>query len=155
MSITFSESLKPLVFSMQSACALLYCHLWPVRPCDIFRYYLSNGKIFRGGKGDLLNIKCVFRFFLHNFCLKHFSFEEEFRDTLSQMYICLHVNNSLFVSEFNEIWNFYTDFRNIFKCHTSWRSVQWEQNCYMWTDGQRGMTKLIVAFLNFVNAPKM
>jgi hypothetical protein len=44
---------------MQSACAVLYCHLWPVRLYHIFPHYLINGTIF--GK-KLLNIKCVFWF---------------------------------------------------------------------------------------------
>jgi len=34
------------------------------------------------------------------------------------------------------------------------KSVQWEPNCSMWMDGQTGMTKLIVTFPNFTNAPK-
>jgi hypothetical protein len=46
---------------MQSACAVLYCHLWPVWLYNIFPHYLINGTIF--GK-MLLNIKCVFWFYL-------------------------------------------------------------------------------------------
>jgi len=34
------------------------------------------------------------------------------------------------------------------------KSFQREPSCSMWTDGQTGMTKLIVAFLNFANKPK-
>jgi hypothetical protein len=44
---------------MQSACAVLYCHLWPVRLYHSFPHYLINDKIF--GK-TLLNIKRVFLF---------------------------------------------------------------------------------------------
>ena len=44
---------------MQSACVVLYCHLWPVWLYHIFPYYLINGTIF--GK-ELLNIKRVFWF---------------------------------------------------------------------------------------------
>jgi hypothetical protein len=44
---------------MQSACAVLYCHLWPVWLYHIFLHYLINGTIFRK---MLLNIKCVFLF---------------------------------------------------------------------------------------------
>ena len=39
------------------------------------------------------------------------------------------------------------------KCQISWKYVQWEPNCSMRTDGQTDLTKLIVAFRNFVNAP--
>ena len=33
-------------------------------------------------------------------------------------------------------------------------SVHWEPSCYMWTDGQTDLTKLIVTFRNSVNKPK-
>jgi hypothetical protein len=46
---------------MQSACAVLYCHVWPVRLYRIFPHYLINGTIF--GK-KLLNIKCLYWFSL-------------------------------------------------------------------------------------------
>ena len=47
---------------MQSACAVLYCNLWPVRLYRIFPHYLTNGRISR--KKKLLNMKCVFWFSL-------------------------------------------------------------------------------------------
>ena len=47
----------------------------------------------------LLNVKCAFNF-LHNFCLKHFSFYEQFRQILSQMYSGIHVNYQLLFSDF-------------------------------------------------------
>jgi hypothetical protein len=47
----------PSLSSMQSACAVLYCHLWPVWLYRIFPHYLTKGRMF--GK-KLLNIKCVF-----------------------------------------------------------------------------------------------
>jgi len=46
---------------MQSAWAILYCHLWPVWLYHIFPHYRINGMIF--GK-MLLNMKCVFWFSL-------------------------------------------------------------------------------------------
>ena len=49
----------------------LYRHLWPVRPNNSFPHYLTKGTIFAE---ELLNIKCVFFYFLYNFCVKHFSF---------------------------------------------------------------------------------
>jgi hypothetical protein len=46
---------------MQSACAVLYCHLCPVRLYRIFPHYIKNGTIL----GKMLpNLKCVFRFSL-------------------------------------------------------------------------------------------
>jgi hypothetical protein len=47
------------------------------RHYNIFVHYLINGK-----KTKLLNIKCAFCLF-YNFCLKYFSFLEEFSETLS------------------------------------------------------------------------
>jgi hypothetical protein len=44
---------------MQRACAVLYCHQWPVWLYDIFSHYLINGTIF--GK-MLVSIKCVVLF---------------------------------------------------------------------------------------------
>ena len=46
-----------IVILHQSACAILYCHLWLLQQYHIFRRYRINGTIF--GK-KLLNIKYVF-----------------------------------------------------------------------------------------------
>jgi hypothetical protein len=40
-----------------------YCHLWPDRLYSMFTH-LINGNFFFGGGGELLNIKCVFWFYL-------------------------------------------------------------------------------------------
>jgi hypothetical protein len=45
---------------MQSACAVLYCHLWPVWLYRIFPCYLTNGTIF--GKRFIEYKMCVFGF---------------------------------------------------------------------------------------------
>ena len=63
---------------------------------NIFFHILINGTIF--GK-KLLNMKCVF-------CLKHFSFQEEFSGVLSQMYIGHHVKYPLFLTHFKRNLNF-------------------------------------------------
>jgi hypothetical protein len=46
---------------MQSTRALLYCHLWPARLCNIFPHYLVNGTT---SVKNLWNIKFVFWFSL-------------------------------------------------------------------------------------------
>ena len=46
--------LYPYLSSMQSACAVLYCYLWPVRLNHIFPRYLLNSAIFVGGEKKLL-----------------------------------------------------------------------------------------------------
>jgi len=50
-----------MLSGIQSACAILFCHLSPTRLCCIFTKYLINGTIF-GEK--LLSIKCLFLFSL-------------------------------------------------------------------------------------------
>jgi len=73
------------------------------------------------------------------------------------MYIALHVKYPLFLSDFNEAEFSRHGFRKIFKYHISWKSVWWESSCSMRTDGRTHgrtvMTKLVIAFRNFANAP--
>jgi len=46
---------------MQYACAVSYCHLWPVWLYSIFSHYLTNGTTC---EKNLLQMKCVFWFSL-------------------------------------------------------------------------------------------
>jgi hypothetical protein len=74
------------------------------------------------------------------------------------MYTGFHVKCMLALSDFKETWNVSTDFKKILKYQISWKSVQSEPRCSTRTDGradgQTDMTKLIVAFHNYANAPK-
>jgi hypothetical protein len=63
------------------------------------------------------------------------------------MCVGLYVQKRPFLSDFNGIWVFSTDF---LETSNFIKSVQWEPTCSMRTD----MTKLIVAFRNFAKAPK-
>ena len=58
------------------------------------------------------------------------------------------------MSDFNATWIFSTDFRKMLEYQISWNSVRWEPSCSVRTDGRTDMTKLIVAFHDFANAPK-
>ena len=61
------------------------------------------------------------------------------------MYIGLLVKNQPFSSNFNKTWIFSTHFRKTLKHHIAWKSVLWEPNCSVRTDGRTDMTKLTVA----------
>jgi hypothetical protein len=54
---------------------------------------------------------------------------------------------------FNESLTFSTDFGRTLVCHFSWKTFQWDP-ISIWRDVRRDMTKLIVAFRNFSNAPR-
>jgi len=55
---------------------------------------------------------------------------------MSQISSGLHIKYSLFLSDFKETWSFWTDFRKkILKYQISWKSVQWEPNCFF-ADGR-------------------
>ena len=64
------------------------------------------------------------------------------------MYIDIHAQCPLFLSDFNE-----TDFRKIFKYQISSKSFQRESNYSMRLDRRKDVMKLIVAFRTFAKVP--
>jgi hypothetical protein len=136
---------------MQWACAVLHCHLRSVRIYIIFPHYLIIGTISRI---ILPDPERVFWFSQPHSSVTFIILSIE-RDMI-KMYICLHVMYPLIMSHFNETFTFSTDFRNLLK------NIKFHENS---TSGSltvpRGLTgrradmmKIIVAFRNFVNAPK-
>jgi hypothetical protein len=69
----------------------------------------------------------------------------------SEMYIGLHVKQPLFLSDFNESWIFSIDFLKTLnvKFHENRSNVRRA----LLADKRTDVTKLIIAFRNFVNAP--
>jgi hypothetical protein len=128
--------------------------------CPDLQYFstLSHKRHDFGKKKRLLNIKCVFWFSLQLLSETFLILRIIQRDKIKKMHIGLHVKYPLFLSDLDETWIFSTHFRKLLKYQISWKFVQRELSCSMrteWrTDGQTDMTKLIVAFRNFANAPK-
>ena len=109
-----------------------YCHLRPAPFYKIFPHYLINGTILE--KKILLNMKCVFWFFLQLLSATFLILSRTDCDMI-KMYIGQHIKYPLFLSGSNETWSFLTDFLKIFKYQISWKSIQWELSCCIWTDG--------------------
>jgi hypothetical protein len=74
-----------------------YCHLWFGLLFNIYPHYLKNCKIFEKKKDYGTQNVCSFPYI---FCPKYFSLEEELGEIWSEMYIGLHVEYTLFLSDF-------------------------------------------------------
>ena len=109
-------------------------------------------KFDRGGRLES-HIKCVFRLFLQLLSETFLIVRRIQLDIIINM--CrFNAKYSLFLSDFNEIWIFPTDFWKTLKYQISWKSVQWAPSSFMQTDGRADMRKARVAFCNFAKAPK-
>jgi hypothetical protein len=76
--------------------------------------------------------------FRYSFCPKHFSLWGELSDIWSKTCIGLHVNYTLFFSDFNNPRNFSTYCQKLLKHQISWISVHWEPSCSTRTDRRTG-----------------
>ena len=125
-----------------------YCHLWPSPLYNIFPHYLNKAWF---SKRKLLNIKYVFRSSLQPLSETFFILGRTERER-SKTCIGLHVKYPLLLSAFNETCIISTDFRNILKYQILWKSLQWELECSMWTDGRMDRPDGVVVFRSFANA---
>ena len=132
---------------MHSACAELYCRLWPVRVYSIFPHYLINGMIFFLGGGELLNIKCVFWFLLQLLSGTFHILRRIKQDNVINIhrYSCKVTHSCQILMNLNFFYSSeeYSDI----KFHENPSSGSPVVPC-----GQADMTKLIAAFHNFANA---
>ena len=99
----------------------------PVWFYHIFPYYLAKNANF--GRKNIEHTVWVFWLFMQ-FCMKYFSFCEEFSLKLSKMYISLRVKFSFFFSGLNKTWIFPTDFLKTSRYQISWTSIQWEPSYF-------------------------
>ena len=112
---------------MQSACLLS-----PVASLTV-PYFSTLSRKGHDFRKTLFKKKCVIWFSLQLLSETFLILRRTQRD------IIINVHRSsykvpLLLSDFNEPWNVSTEFRKIFKCQISWKSVQWEQSCSMRTD---------------------
>ena len=110
----------------------------PVRTF-FFLHYPINITIF---EKKILNIKCVL-IFSTTFVWNISHSKKNSPRKLCKIYIGLHVQYPLLLSEGNETWIFSMYFQKILKYQISWKFVQWKPSCSMRTD-----------FHNFANAPE-
>ena len=107
-----------------------YSHLWRLWLHHVFPHCLINETIF--GK-TLLNIKCVFWFYLR-LSFEIFLILRRIQRAVVINVKSLHVKYPLFFSDFNETWTFSTDFRKEkSESQVSSKSVQWEPSCSIHT----------------------
>jgi len=122
-----------------------YRHLWLAWRYSIFPLYIIYGTTL---EERLLNIKCVFWFYLQPLSEIFIILRRSERDMIKNVY-WPSCNCPLFLSDVNETWIFPKDFRKTLKYQILWKSVQWESSFTMRkdgrTDGQTDSTKLIVA----------
>jgi len=141
-----------------------YCHLWPVRLCNIFPHYLINDNIFE--KKKFLNIGCVSHSTLQLLSETFLILIRSERDMI-KMHIDLHVQCPLFLSDFNKTWIFLGRFSKNTQISNFMEIPPVGRRFFFFhakegTDGQRDITKfcelaqkLLMSFLlrNLLHSP--
>ena len=83
--------------------------------------------------GNLLNLKCI-SWFYPQILSKIFLILRRIQPAKSQIHIGINLKYPLLLSEFKDTWLFPKHYRKIFMCEISWKSVQSEPSCSIWTD---------------------
>jgi hypothetical protein len=151
ISTTYSECVF-IALVLQHAMRMRHTVIRGLSGSTIFFHIISSTARFSKKKKKLLNVKHVLRFSLQLLSAT-FLIPREFSEILSQICVCLHVKNTLLLSDFNETLIISTDFRKNVKIQNFVKVPSVVAESFH-ADGQRDTTKLIVAFRNFANAPK-
>ena len=130
--------------------AMRMCHIiLSSAACPPVQYFSAVSHKRHGFRKKKVIENKVYFYFLHKFCLKHFSSQEVLSELWSKIDVGLRGKYRLFLSYFKETSIFWADFRKIFQYQMSWTPVQWEPSCSMWTKGQTDRHNR-----KFANAPK-
>jgi hypothetical protein len=131
---------------MQCACAILYCHLWPVRLYHSFLHCIINGMIFE----VIEHKKCVLIFSTTFLSGTFLILKGNKRDMILNVY-CIPVNYPLYLSDLMKL----EFFRQIFEKYSN---IKFHENpsggSRVVPSGRTYITMLRVAFRNFANVPK-
>ena len=131
----------------QSACAVVYCNLWPLWLHHVFRHFLINGTVF--GKEVIGHKMCVLIFSA--------AFVWNISDSEKNSASCYHKCENVFTSSTRCSCQILMKFK--FSGHMFWKfsNIKFRENPSSGNRvvpcGQTDMTSLIVAFGNFANAP--
>jgi hypothetical protein len=128
-----------------------YCHLWPVWLYYNFTHYLITGTIF---EEQLLNTKCAFWFSVQPLSEKFLILRRTGRDVIEN--VCRSAACEVLpvlLVRFSWNLNFLYTFSQITRIPHFMKNRP-VGAALLHVDGRTHMTKLIVAFRNFVNAPK-
>ena len=131
-TVTYCECvsvLLPSLSSMQSTCAVLFFHLWPVWLYRIFPYCLTNGTTI-GKKVIEHNIYVLISSTVFVWNISH---SKRYWARYHDKFISHRVKNPFILPDFNQTWIFSTEFLKILDYQISRKSVLWEPSCSIWT----------------------
>ena len=116
--------------NMHSACAVLYCHLWPV---PFYNSFCTLSYKLHDFRKKVTEHKMCVLVFSTAFCWNIFIVRRIMPHTVTNVRN-LYVRYPLYLSDFNETWIFSTGFWQNFKYQISWKSIKWKSNCSMRTE---------------------